>query len=253
MKMQWPTFDESMKFSLDYKSKKQDDKWDILINRYNDFKSDNNSTDRIPKIIHQVWIGAPMPDLETKLTTNVRENLSSDWHYKLWGETNINQLKYLDIDLYNRVGRTRHGIAKQSDLIRYAILFEFGGIYIDTDFIIHTDFNRFLGLDSFIGIAYDEEPTLFNGLIGCIPKSKFIKSLFVLDKPIQGDVLDVTGPWFTTRRLFQNIDIENVVAFPCSFFYPFPNFQRSRSLGNDHTAYIQDESVCTHMWSSSWM
>jgi len=253
MKDMLPDFNESMKFSLDYKSKEKVDKWDILINRYNEFKSSNNSKSIIPKIIHQVWIGPKMPDLETKLTTDIRSNINPDWEYVMWGDDNIKQLKYLDFDLYNRLGKTKSGVAKQADLIRYAVLFEFGGVYIDTDFIIHTNFNRFLSLDSFIGIAYDKEPTIFNGLIGCIPGSKFLESLLVLDSSIEGDVLNVTGPWFATRRLFQNIEIENVVAFPCSFFYPFPNFQRSRSLGNDYTAYIQDESVCTHMWSSSWM
>jgi len=248
-----PGFDESMKFSLDYKSKKQEDKWDILISRYNDFRADDYIEDNIPKIIHQVWVGSAMPELESVYTYNVRERLPSDWTYKLWDNDNIYELKYIDIDLYNKLGKTKNGIAKQADLIRYAALLEFGGVYIDTDFILHTDFNRFLGLDSFIGIAYDQEPTMFNGLIGCVPKSKFIESLLVLDRPIQGDVMDVTGPWFVTRRLFESFNSENVVAFPCSFFYPFPNFQRSRSLGDDYTSYIQDESVCTHMWSSSWM
>jgi inositol phosphorylceramide mannosyltransferase catalytic subunit len=252
-KQELPEFEISMKFSLDYMFKEKVELWEVLQKRYNNFKNTPKSDNRIPKIIHQVWIGSDIPQQEKQWVLNVQQSLPSDWSYMLWGNNDIEKLKYLDMDLYQRLGKTRNGIAKQSDLIRYAVLFEYGGVYIDTDFILHKKFDSFLDLDSFLGIAFDKTPNVFNGLIGSKPKSKLIESLLILDRSIEGDVMDVTGPWFVTRRLFENLNNENVVAFPCTFFYPYPNFARCRSLGNNYKAYIQQESICTHLWSSSWM
>ncbi len=253
MKKQWPEFSTSMQYSLDYQTPENILNWKKLEKNYTNFKNRDFTSQKIPKIIHQIWIGKPMKSFERECTEQVKNSLGDDWSYKLWTNDNVKELNFIDRKLVNELGSTRGGIAKQADLIRCAALYEFGGIYMDTDFLLHRDFNELLDLDFFIGIAYDKEPNIFNGLIGSIPKSKLIKDMTILDRPIDGDPLDVTGPWFATRKLFEHIEDENIVAFPNSFFYPYPNFHRSKSLGTDYKSYIKEETICTHLWSSAWM
>ena len=74
----WPSFDESMKFSYDYNTSRiRDDKWDIIRTRYNSIKDQKVGEDKIPKIVHQIWLGRAMPSLEQELTAQVKNRLLS--------------------------------------------------------------------------------------------------------------------------------------------------------------------------------
>jgi mannosyltransferase OCH1-like enzyme len=251
----WGNFDEGMQFSSGYKQKEQIKKWDTLKSRYNQIKDINLVEQKIPKIIHQIWLGGKMPEFEAELCDQIKKNKGEDWQYILWTEESIKNLKnFKNIDFYN----ISQNVGQKSDLLRYAILYEYGGVYLDTDFLLIKNFDQFLGLDFFCGISYDSEPNVFNGLIGSSIGNKIIESLLTLDKPLTYadpmSLMDSTGPFFLTRKVFENIDDNPlVVALPNSFFYPFPNFNRDQLLGPQYTNYIKSETICCHMWSSRWM
>jgi len=57
-------------------------------------------------------------------------DLHPDFQYKLWGDTNINELKYLDLKKLKYC----KNITEKVDYIRICILLEIGGLYIDLDF-----------------------------------------------------------------------------------------------------------------------
>jgi len=252
----WPPFKESMKFSYDYINLKQEqNRWDVLETRYECIKNVQPTESKIPKILHQIWLGGEMPEFEKQLTKRVRETLSSDWIYILWRDSDIYKLKqFKNIDDY--LSTPNYG--QRSDILRYAILNEYGGVYMDTDFLLLQQFDDLLDLDFFCGVAYDSTPTVFNGLIGCIPGHPIISAALEHDRPIVYNdamkLMDATGPFFLERKIFANIDkYERAVVLPNSFFYPLPNFERSKSLGPDYNSYLCPESICCHMWSSSWM
>lgn len=252
----WPDFNASMQYSYNYnKGKKGVDRWNALQERYNLIKNTNTGAQKIPKVIHQIWLGREMPDFEKRLCKQVKESLGADWEYILWTEDKINKLtEFKNLDLFNLTPN----YGQKSDILRYAILHEFGGIYMDTDFLMLGAFDSLLDLDFFCGIAYDDQPNLFNGLIGSSAGNKIIESLLTLDRPLYYHdammLMDSTGPFFVTRKLFENLsEVELAVALPNSFFYPHPNFAQCKTLGEDYRLYIKPESVCCHMWSSSWM
>ena len=134
---------------------------------------------------------------------------------------------------------------------------------MDTDFIMEKDLNELLDLDFFCGVAYDAAPVLFNGLIGSTKDNIIIKDLLDLDVAVSCNVggvhdsmslMNSTGPYFLTRKLFKNMyTVQNSCVLPTSFFYPFPNFERCRKIGDDYNNYIQPETICCHMWASKWM
>lgn len=255
-KQQWPLFSTSMRYSYDYMNiKKRHDKWMLLEQRYEDYKNERTNAQKIPKIIHQIWLGGNMPLSEQKMVQQVKNNLGAEWNYILWTEREINNLtSFKNVDLYNQ----SPNYGQKSDLLRYAILNEIGGIYMDTDFILVKDFNNILDLDFFCGVAYDSEPSLFNGLIGSSSTNSLISDLLVMDRPLMYDdamkLMDSTGPFFLTRKVFNHItQNKNICVFPNSFFYPLPNFDRSKTLGGNYRDYLQEETICCHMWSSSWM
>ena len=89
------------------------------------------------KNLHQIWIGHyPMPPKELALTALIRKNLSErnpDWTYKLWTNANLPDMPGKFRDLW-KYFEDRKDYAFQADILRVYLLYEYGGLYLDTDF-----------------------------------------------------------------------------------------------------------------------
>tara|TARA_R110000772_G_scaffold152606_1_gene263441 strand:- start:2800 stop:3462 length:663 start_codon:yes stop_codon:yes gene_type:complete len=123
----------------------------------------------IPKLVHQIYgifdDGVPLEDIkEYKDAVNQTELycLTNNIEYKMWSKKDCEELlvnKYSEyIDLYNEF---RYDI-QRADFIRYIILFEFGGIYIDCDVIFIQNFmpydifdREYFFVKSYLGIIYN--------------------------------------------------------------------------------------------------
>lgn len=88
---------------------------------------------RIPRILHQTWKSRTIGATKVKYVRSWID-LNPDWHYKLWTDKDNRLLvasrfpQYLD--LYDSYPQD----IMRADIIRYLILYEFGGVYADTDF-----------------------------------------------------------------------------------------------------------------------
>ena len=85
---------------------------------------------KIPKVIHQIHLGEkPLSDQELKWQKTWKD-YNPDWKFILWDDERlkgigiINQEYLDDCDNYSM----------KSDILRFDILYQFGGLYIDTDF-----------------------------------------------------------------------------------------------------------------------
>jgi len=95
----------------------------------------------IPKIIHNIWIQGynELPEKNKKNQIEIKK-LNPDWDFIIWDNTMILQLleKYPKLlNLYKNPDKLTgiiHSYATQSDIARYIILKEFGGLYYDLDF-----------------------------------------------------------------------------------------------------------------------
>ena len=60
--------------------------------------------------------------------------------------------------------------------MRVKILYDYGGIYLDTDMEIIKDISSLLNSDLFLG--YENEDTMSFGIVGVIPKHKVFKKMY---------------------------------------------------------------------------
>lgn len=104
----------------------------------------------IPKIIHYIWLGDTLPKEVTGYIDSWKKKLP-DYSFMLWTMDNWkNEKKYafvsecLNHDMY----------AHASDVIRMDVLYEHGGIYLDTDVSLHRSFDSLLKAPLFIGRMY---------------------------------------------------------------------------------------------------
>jgi mannosyltransferase OCH1-like enzyme len=256
MKTNWPTFDESMRFSRNYNFNKTDlDKWNFFDKKYNEILNREPQEQKIPKILHQIWLGRYMPAREVEHCLRVKNSLPTDWEYRLWRDEDVEQLaNFTQRELFNRTPN----IGQKSDLLRLYILCEYGGVYCDTDFILNKPFNDLLDLDFFAGIVYDDTPNVSNSVMGSSPKNELILDMQNLETPMlysDGmDIINSTGQGLITSKIFKNKNnFSNFVVLPNLFLYPFPNCPSCRDLGSDYEDYITDETYCCHLWYGSWM
>lgn len=244
------SFSECMINSSNYANKNLQDKWAILEKLYDD-NLKPTGLDRIPKVIHQIWLGSQPSDNLLKLSDSIKK-ANPGYEYKLWKDEDAEEFWFENKNLFN----SAKNLGQKSDILRYAILKKYGGIYLDTDFIGLKSFDSLVHLDFFTGVSYDKEPTLFNGLIGCVPNHPLMSEINKITEIRDGDGMEViksTGPWFMTSKLFKNLDkAGKLVVLPVSYFYAYPNFSQDRILGDMYINYVSGESICVHLWESKW-
>lgn len=101
----------------------------------------------IPKIIHYCWFGPNPKTEEFQGYLETWKKLLPDYEIREWNESNFDASKYL----YSREASRLKSYAHVSDVCRLYALYNYGGIYLDTDVELLQSFNPFLKYESFLG------------------------------------------------------------------------------------------------------
>jgi mannosyltransferase OCH1-like enzyme len=228
-------------------------RWKLLRVLYNDnylIDDGSRSYSTLPKKIHQIWLGSEIPDVYKKLSESwIKFNL--DWEYTLWTDKNIDCIEIQNRDIFNSI----KNMGQKSDFLRYHILNQYGGLYVDTDFECLKSFDPLSYLNFFTGIGYPSTIELYIGLIACIPNHPIIQHILGSMKNVSGNhykaIFNSTGSYFFTRNFFRVVQIyvKGIVAFPMDYFYPYPNNIRGMY---DPYKYVQPCSYALHHWAVSW-
>lgn len=195
-------------------------------------------TNLIPKIIHYCWFGGkPIPDSLQKCIDTWK--LLEGYTVMRWDERNCS----FDENEFIRKAYREKEFAFISDYYRLIALYEYGGIYLDTDVKVYKSLNELLNYKVFINFIYD--CSVGAGIIGAQPGNSFIKSLVdmynatTFGMNASGKVFDWQGgqlvvedlitinyyftyyilkhyPSFRLNNKFQ--DMEDFVIFPKEYF-----------------------------------
>jgi hypothetical protein len=207
----------------------------------------NNSEQRIPKKIHQIWLGGKLPE-EFKKFTYTWSKFHPTWEYKMWTDADVDKIEITSRKYFQQSINP----AMRSDILRYEILRQFGGLYVDTDFECLKPFDDLLYLDFFTGIGYDGVLQLYNGLIASIPNHPVMNDCAHITTPYRGDkgsiAIEDTGANHFTRCFLKHAK-GNMVAFPMDFFYPYPNNLKGEG---DRYSYVSENTYAIHHWAVSW-
>lgn len=232
-------------------------------NKVDKIKSTNAA--KIPKIIHQIWLGSPFPE-KYKHWQKTWLTLGSDWEYKLWTDKEVKELVMENRDLYE----TEKNWGGKSDILRMEILNQFGGIYVDTDFecIRPEMFNDFVNAYDFFCSMHPldcQDCLLQNALIAAVPGHPVIKGYIEELKQYypkhRGDVIKSTGPGMFTWSFFKyepqaaKKGFKDIV-FPPIILYPLGLCQ-IQGFNNKNADYVKShvvkpETVAIHWWEGSW-
>lgn len=107
----------------------------------------------IPKIIHYCWFGKGLMPHSQKKCIEGWKKLMPDYTIMRWDESTFDLDKYPLAKYACEVKK----YALASDVCRYNVLAEYGGIYLDTDVEVFKRFDEFLGYNFFTGIELYNE------------------------------------------------------------------------------------------------
>mgnify|MGYP001636537259 CR=1 FL=1 len=198
----------------------------------------------IPKVFHQIWINKSDPELpeQFKLYRDGWLALHPDWEYKLWNLENLDFTpKRLDLI------RSASNYAQMADILRYEILFQHGGVYLDTDFECLRNIDSILiGVKNFS--CSEDGRSVSIGIIGAEPRSVYMERC-VSALPAKVGEIDTTletGPGLLTRVLLGEGINSDFTLFPQKWFYPYnwDELYRANELFAD--------SYAVHRWAGSW-
>ncbi|MBQ7158828.1 MAG: glycosyl transferase [Treponema sp.] len=114
----------------------------------------------IPKTIHYCWFGGnPLPELAQKCIASWKKFLP-DYEIKEWNESNYDVRKIP----YSAQAYDAKKYAFVSDYARFDILYQYGGVYFDTDVEVIKPMDDILAKGAFIGVEKGLRPLLAAGL-----------------------------------------------------------------------------------------
>lgn len=256
------SFDQSMEFS---KGDPHNKLKNVIVKFCRELYNANNLTKIqpqkdpiIPQRIHLIWLGPKNPPAIFKdCLTSIKKHLPH-WQVKIWRDEDVPGLKLYNQKYYDE--EINYGA--KSDLLRYEILYKFGGVYIDVDMvllksldILHHTYEFYTGLE-----ANDNEAILGNAIIASIPGHPILKDCIEMVKHHRtGDLHDWnvvhrTGPRHFEKSFFSEaMDRgDRIIAFPKSFFFPI-SFCAAGEDDACKAACIKNETFCVHHWSGSWL
>jgi len=240
-------------YEFDQENYNSDWRWQLLAELYDkNFVNAVPGKAKIPKRIHQIWLGSPFPN-KYKQWAESWQKFHPDWEYTLWTDENIKDVKITNRKFFNSISN----YGPKSDYLRYHVLKQFGGIYVDTDFECFKSFEDLLYLDFLIGVGYPSKMELYVGLIACVPEHPvLVRACETISKNtrdfVLGEVFSATSSYFFTNAFFSTIKEyqPGVVALPPEYLYPFPNSKGHEKL--DGRKFLKPCSYANHYWEVSW-
>lgn len=207
----------------------------------------------IPKIIHYCWFGnGEKPSVVKKCIESWSDKLS-DYEIIEWNESNFD----INCNEYVRQAYEAKKFAFVSDYARVYALYNYGGIYLDTDVEVFKSFDDLLENDSFWG--YEQENYIATSTIGSKKGNELIKDFLesYKDKKFikeDGSYDDLTNVAIITnilegyglKRDGEYQEIKGIATFyPQTYFSPY-DYINCRKL-------ITDNSYCMHHFYKSWL
>lgn len=158
-----------------------------------------------------------------------------------WDESNIPHN-----ELINYLLRKKY-YAFVSDYVRLCALYEYGGIYLDTDVELIASLNPVLNNDAFLCEESPGRPT--NAVAGSIKAHNFFLECknHMLEAFMNKKII-LYSPEVTTR--VYNKNPTNIFVYPSSYFYPYNPY--ASEIKNFMVRDIKSETIGVHHYAKSW-
>lgn len=240
-----------------------------------------NASLKIPKLIHQIWLGGKLPAEYHDFRASWIYH-HPNWQFIFWTDSTLNydqgavvdsfatlekalknNVKFIVVDIKsilfdNRIffdKATNYG--ESSDILKWEIVYRFGGLYVDTDYEclkpldqLHYMYDFYTGI-----VPLDTNfSQLGAALYGATPGHPIMQQcvLGIKDNQHIAQIVIKTGPIHFTKSFCKAaMDQQHQIniALPASYFYPCGYEQR----GQPQQIWHKPEAFAVHHWAGSWL
>ena len=213
----------------------------------------------IPKIIHLCWMsGDPFPSDIQKCIDSWKRILP-DYEIWLWDTKRFD----LSTSVWVTEAYDKKKYAFCADYIRMYALFNYGGVYLDSDVEVLRSFNDLLTLPYFIGyeskqyfeaavIGAEKGNPFIGDVLAYYKDRHFVKENGSLDIQIMPEVmLNVTNSKW--KRVLIN-EISDFINDPTIInVFPYDWFSPIDSTGKRYVLRVSKNTYCIHHFASAWV
>ncbi len=205
----------------------------------------------IPKIIHYCWFGRGQKSDFVNSCINSWRTILPDYEIKEWNEDNFD----VNICKYTEQAYQARKWAFVADYARLYALYEFGGIYLDTDMMLYKSLDDFLDTEGFFGLESNDYIAMspigairHNSLIEAM-KASYNDRVFILEDGSYDTTTNVKAlrQFFDAKGFVHNGKKQKIAGFD---IYPQITF-----LPNTFMLLwgkVPDKSVTVHYSRGTW-
>lgn len=204
----------------------------------------------IPKIIHYAWVGGEIPD-EVKNRVKNWKKVMPEWTFMFWNEDDWD----FNSDLYSqeKIKQKKYGFA--IDVLRYDVIYKYGGFYLDTDMILNQSLDSFLDNHNVFGLFYKNSIT--TAFFGAEKGSSLVHELYKVytDKSFMPILYKAAFEGYTSNPIVTNY-----------FINKFPDFElinKTQVLNNNevslynketftYQSFQKSKTVSVHLLDNTW-
>ena len=194
----------------------------------------------IPKVIHYCWFGRnPLPPLAIKCIESWKNYLSDDYTVCLWNEHSFD---------YNEYDFTREAYNAKKwafvvDYVRLWCIYNFGGVYFDTDVELLKPIDELP--NNFFAIEKDYEPIALGLGFGAEKGNEVIRDMLseYYDKTYKNNnMYQITSPKLSSNYfnrmgyIVNDNEVHNFLGFtiyPSEYFCPKSNIKNTITITNN--------------------
>jgi len=205
----------------------------------------------IPKIFHFIWVGSNnIPDAYKKYINSWRK-YHNDWKIRIWTNDDLTYSNFINLDKINMSTK----MAQKADIMRYEIIYNYGGIYVDCDFEVLKNIEGIISNCDFFTCNGDHDchnqNVITNAFFGATIYNeismKLKNDISNIDIGIK-DVNEETGPFYFGNILNNNFK-DKYNSIPPRLFFPHTYYEHNNNINVDK--YISN-AYGIHHWGNSW-
>jgi len=213
----------------------------------------------VPKKLHYVWVGTKDVDSDVAFMENYKSWKKHFKGFEFYFWNNDKVLKKWGNISYVKNAYLNKKWANISNLVRLLALYEFGGVYLDTDIKVLKGFGKLMFENCVFGFQLKEHPSHWVNDAVIISKRRhwIIKDIIseILNTFDGEESSDLSAPVVVTKVLKENglniyldkgVLVKGVKVLPVECFYPY---SWEEKFSNN---CIKENTYAIHYWNKEW-
>jgi mannosyltransferase OCH1-like enzyme len=217
----------------------------------------------IPKILHMIWLGEKERPEYFDININRWKDLMPSWDFKIWTNEHLTE-EYIEKSYLQLINKASKG-AQKADLLRYYMVYKYGGFYVDAD-VTPLKSLDFIKTYNYSTVICNDRPWITwayisIGFFGSVKESEFLK--FIIDNMYKVDLENkdihlTTGPAALGLAYFNLREKISCLVLPYFYFYrnKVGDIGPGSCADSKFGVYLKDnidEALGHHFYAATWV